>query len=123
MHQQAIAGIGNIYANEILFRARLHPDVQASRLPVAKVEELFRITRKVLLEAISCGGSSVRDFFAPDGGEGGRKAGISSMERKGSLARTTAAELSDAFRANGAHLSVRLAKHARLVDSHFISGS
>ena len=70
MHQQAIAGIGNIYANEILFRARLHPDVRASRLPVAKVEELFRITREVLLEAISCGGSSVRDFFAPDGSEG-----------------------------------------------------
>lgn len=70
MHQQAIAGIGNIYANEILFRARLHPDVRANRLPVAKVEELFRITREVLLEAISYGGSSVRDFFAPDGSEG-----------------------------------------------------
>ena len=70
MHQQAIAGIGNIYANEILFRARLHPNVRASRLPAAKVEELFRITREVLLEAIACGGSSVRDFFAPDGTEG-----------------------------------------------------
>jgi formamidopyrimidine-DNA glycosylase len=70
MHQQAIAGIGNIYANEILFRARLHPNVRASRLSVAKVEELFRITREVLLEAISYGGSSVRDFFEPDGSEG-----------------------------------------------------
>jgi hypothetical protein len=49
--------------------------------------------------------------------KGALKAGISSMERKGFRARTAADELSDAFRANGAHLSVRLAKHARLVDS------
>lgn len=70
MHQQAIAGIGNIYANEILFRAGLHPNAQASRLPVSKVERLYKMTREVLQEAIACGGSSVRDFFAPDGTEG-----------------------------------------------------
>jgi len=70
MHQQAIAGIGNIYANEILFRAGLHPNTQASRLPIAKVERLYQMTREVLHEAIACGGSSVRDFFAPDGTEG-----------------------------------------------------
>ena len=70
MHQQVIAGIGNIYANEILFRARLHPNARASRLPTEKIEELFQVTREVLHEAIRCGGSSVRDFFAPDGREG-----------------------------------------------------
>ena len=70
MHQQVIAGIGNIYANEILFRARLHPNVLASRLPIEKIEQLFQVTREVLHEAIRCGGSSVRDFFAPDGREG-----------------------------------------------------
>jgi formamidopyrimidine-DNA glycosylase len=70
MHQQVIAGIGNIYANEILFRARLHPNARASRLSVQKIERLFEVTREVLQEAIACGGSSVRDFFAPDGSEG-----------------------------------------------------
>ena len=70
MHQQAIAGIGNIYANEILFRAGLHPNTQASRLSVGRVERLYRMTQEVLHEAIACGGSSVRDFFAPDGTEG-----------------------------------------------------
>ena len=70
MHQQVIAGIGNIYANEILFRARLHPNAQAGRLSVQSIEDLFRVTREVLQEAIACGGSSVRDFFAPDGTEG-----------------------------------------------------
>ena len=37
MHQQVIAGIGNIYANEILFRTRLHPNAKASRLSVSKI--------------------------------------------------------------------------------------
>lgn len=70
MHQQAVAGIGNIYANEILFRAGLHPNVQASLLSRPAIERLYKLTHGVLREAIACGGSSVRDFFAPDGTEG-----------------------------------------------------
>lgn len=70
MHQQIIAGIGNIYANEILFRAGLHPQVQVNRLSVGRVEKLYQIMCEVLHEAIVCGGSSIRDFFAPDGTEG-----------------------------------------------------
>lgn len=70
MHQQAVAGIGNIYANEILFRAGLHPNVRADRLSPPAIERLYRLTQEVLREAIACGGSSVRDFFAPDGTEG-----------------------------------------------------
>ncbi|MBA5865769.1 MAG: bifunctional DNA-formamidopyrimidine glycosylase/DNA-(apurinic or apyrimidinic site) lyase [Nitrospira sp. CR1.3] len=70
MQQQVIAGIGNIYANEILFRAGLHPDYLANRLRPDKIEQLYHITQGVLREAISSGGSSVRDFFAPDGSEG-----------------------------------------------------
>lgn len=70
MHQQSLAGIGNIYANEILFRAGLHPNVMASRLPSARVERLYHVTQEVLRNAIACGGSSVKDFFAPDGTEG-----------------------------------------------------
>ncbi len=70
MHQQVIAGVGNIYANEILFRAGLHPHVQVGRLSVSRVERLYQIMCEVLHEAIACGGSSVRDFFAPDGTEG-----------------------------------------------------
>ena len=70
MHQQIIAGIGNIYANEILFRAGLHPNMQVGRLSARKIECLYTIIREVLEEAILAGGSSVRDFFAPDGTEG-----------------------------------------------------
>lgn len=70
MHQQVIAGIGNIYANEILFRARIHPYCTASRLRDSKVRALYDAMRAVLIQAIEDGGSSVRDFLAPDGTEG-----------------------------------------------------
>ena len=70
MHQQVIAGIGNIYANEILFRARLHPNREVNRLRGATIVMLYGTMQTVLREAISCGGSSVKDFYAPDGTEG-----------------------------------------------------
>ena len=70
MQQQKIAGIGNIYANEILYRARLHPYRTASRLKTQTIRRLYDVMREVLLEAIRDGGSSVRDFLAPDGTEG-----------------------------------------------------
>ena len=71
MQQQKIAGIGNIYANEILYRARLHPYRTASRLKTQTIKRLYDAMREVLLDAIRDGGSSVRDFLAPDG-TGGR---------------------------------------------------
>ena len=70
MHQQVIAGIGNIYANEILFRTRLHPDREVSRLRRSTIVKLYDSMQEVLHEAISCGGSSVKNFYAPDGTEG-----------------------------------------------------
>ncbi len=73
MHQQILAGIGNIYANEILFRSGVHPNVIASRLSVAMSQRLHNTMQTVLQEAIRCGGSSVKDFYAPDGSQGGYK--------------------------------------------------
>ncbi len=70
MHQQVIAGIGNIYANEILFRAKVHPNQVANRLREEAVARLYQTMRDVLQEAIAMGGSSIRDYFAPDGTEG-----------------------------------------------------
>ena len=70
MHQQVIAGIGNIYANEILFRTRLHPNREVHRLREATIGKLYNTMQAVLYESISSGGSSVKDFFAPDGTEG-----------------------------------------------------
>lgn len=70
MHQQVIAGIGNIYANEIVFRAGMHPNREVGHLREATRLKLYDTMQAVLLAAIACGGSSIRDFFAPDGTEG-----------------------------------------------------
>lgn len=73
MHQQIIAGIGNIYANEILYRARLHPNRLAHRLSTTSIRRLYDHMREVLAQAIEDGGSSVRDFIAPDWTRGAYK--------------------------------------------------
>jgi len=70
LHQQRIAGIGNIYANEMLFRAGIHPHAHGNRLSKRRIIVLFHEMRKVLGEAIVQGGSSIRDFLAPDGTPG-----------------------------------------------------
>jgi formamidopyrimidine-DNA glycosylase len=52
MNQKLIAGIGNIYADEILFRARIHPAMQISALKDKRVAKLFRAMRYILKKAI-----------------------------------------------------------------------
>ena len=70
MHQQVISGIGNIYANEILFDARLHPQRQADRLRSHEQRRLFASMNAVLCGAIAEGGSSIQNFKIPDGSLG-----------------------------------------------------
>jgi formamidopyrimidine-DNA glycosylase len=53
LNQQLIAGIGNLYADEILFRARMHPATEAARLSHKDLRRLFRATRHVLDKAIA----------------------------------------------------------------------
>jgi formamidopyrimidine-DNA glycosylase len=53
LNQQLIAGIGNLYADEILFRARMHPATEAARLSDKDLRRLFRATRYVLEKAIA----------------------------------------------------------------------
>ena len=70
LNQQKVAGIGNIYANEILYRARVHPHAQGHRLSRQTIRRLFGTMREVLHEAVQLGGSTIRDFRAPDGTPG-----------------------------------------------------
>ena len=53
LNQQLIAGIGNLYADEILFRARMHPTTEAARMSDKDLQRLFRATRHVLERAIA----------------------------------------------------------------------
>jgi formamidopyrimidine-DNA glycosylase len=70
LDQNFVAGIGNIYADEILFRARFHPLAPASRLSDKRTSALWRAIRQVLTNAIAAGGSSIRDYRDSDGIEG-----------------------------------------------------
>lgn len=70
MDSHVIAGIGNIYANESLFRATIHPARPASSLSEKEWRRLLSIIRKTLRHAIQCGGSTISDFVNASG-EGG----------------------------------------------------
>ena len=70
LDQHKMAGIGNIYANEILHRAAVHPHARGIRLSKSTLRRLYATTQTVLKEAITWGGSTIRDFRAPDGSAG-----------------------------------------------------
>ena len=70
MDQRALGGIGNIYANEILFRAGIRPGRQARRLTRAEIRRLLGATRAVLRSAVRHGGSSISDYRDGSGRRG-----------------------------------------------------
>ena len=67
LDQRIVAGLGNIYVCETLYRARIHPAQKAGRISAARVAGLVPIIRQVLEEAITAGGSTLRDFKQADG--------------------------------------------------------
>lgn len=70
LDQAVIAGIGNIYADEALFYARVRPTREARRVTRAECELIVKEARRVLRRAIKAGGSSIDDFVRPDGSDG-----------------------------------------------------
>ncbi len=70
LDQSVIAGIGNIYADEALFLARVRPTRRASRLTREQARCLVESLKAVLWQALELGGSSVSDYVHPDGGAG-----------------------------------------------------
>ena len=67
LDQRIVAGLGNIYACEALFRARIDPRKPAGKVSLAKLDALARAIPEVLEDAIRAGGSTLKDFAAPDG--------------------------------------------------------
>ncbi|WP_460272880.1 bifunctional DNA-formamidopyrimidine glycosylase/DNA-(apurinic or apyrimidinic site) lyase [Celeribacter sp. ULVN23_4] len=67
LDQHVVAGLGNIYVCEVLFRAGIHPARKLSRISEQRIASLVPIIREVLLEAIAAGGSSLKDFRQADG--------------------------------------------------------
>jgi formamidopyrimidine-DNA glycosylase len=70
MNSHVVVGVGNIYANEALFRARISPRRAAGRLTRAQAQALVRAIKGVLAEAIEIGGTTLRDYVNASGSPG-----------------------------------------------------
>ena len=71
MDQSVIAGIGNIYADEILWRSGVHPLSKASGIPRKNIEFMFKAMKEILKKSIAVGGDSMSDYRNIDGKRGG----------------------------------------------------
>jgi formamidopyrimidine-DNA glycosylase len=83
MNSQLVVGVGNIYASEALFRARLRPGRAASTLTRADAGRLVRGVRAVLRQALSEGGTTLRDYLGADGAPGYFRQRLYVYERRG----------------------------------------
>lgn len=70
LNQKLLRGVGNIYADESLFRAGIRPRRRAAAITREQLGKLHRAVREVLREAIALGGSSISDYVDADGEEG-----------------------------------------------------
>jgi formamidopyrimidine-DNA glycosylase len=70
LDQEVVAGIGNIYADEILFRAGLHPARRGAELTASEVKRLYHAVKEVLAEGVAHRGTSIRDYVDAEGREG-----------------------------------------------------
>jgi formamidopyrimidine-DNA glycosylase len=71
LNQSITAGIGNIYSDEALFLAGIHPLQRANKLTKKDIEKLTQTLRQVIKAGIKSKGTSVSDYLRPDGSEGG----------------------------------------------------
>ena len=73
LNQRVVAGVGNIYADEALFQAAIHPSRRANRLRRYEKQRLFQAIRLALEKGVTYGGTTLRDYVNSDGREGGNQ--------------------------------------------------
>lgn len=93
MDNQVVVGVGNIYANEALFRAGIHPARAAGRISLARWQLLLDAIRDVLAEAIAAGGTTLKDFSAGEGRPGYFAVALAVYGRGGEACRRCGAAL------------------------------
>lgn len=76
MDAHVIVGVGNIYANEALHRAGIHPRRQSGRIARPRWERLFEHLREILNDAIEAGGTTLNDYRDPDGARGDNQSAL-----------------------------------------------
>lgn len=82
LDQRVVAGLGNIYVCEALFRARISPLRAAGEVAQARLQPLVEAIRAVLLESLEVGGSSLRDYAGADGAKGAFQNAFSVYDRE-----------------------------------------
>ena len=85
--QGVVAGVGNIYANEILFRAGIRPTTRAWKLGRVRVERIAKMVPKILREAIRWCGTSLSDYRDAEDRRGGFQNHLRVYDREGELCR------------------------------------
>lgn len=83
MNPEIIAGIGNIYSNEALWEAKIHPEKNIAKLNNLELKLLYLAIKKVLAIGIKLGGESFSDYRKPDGSKGGFDAERKAYKREG----------------------------------------
>ena len=83
LDQRVVAGLGNIYADESLWAAKIHPELPAERLRRADAERLHGTIRDALAAGIAAQGASIRDYRLPDGGHGSAQERFAAYGRTG----------------------------------------
>ena len=89
LDQKLVAGLGNIYVCEALYRSKIHPTRPARRVSKDRIASLVPIIREVLSDAIEAGGSSLRDFRQADGELGYFQHSFDVYGREGAPCRST----------------------------------
>jgi formamidopyrimidine-DNA glycosylase len=83
MNAAIVVGVGNIYASESLFKARIHPKRAAGRVSLERYCFLANVIKSVLELAIRAGGTTLRDFYGGDGEPGYFKQQLDAYDREG----------------------------------------
>jgi formamidopyrimidine-DNA glycosylase len=88
--QEFVAGIGNMYADEALFFARIHPLREANSLSQEEIKRLHKAIRQVLTRAIDNGGASISDYRRPSGEQGSQQYSFYAAHRGGQTCKVCA---------------------------------
>lgn len=83
MKQELIAGIGNIYSDEILWKTRIHPFKDVSKLTEKQLKNIYKAIKEILKKAIKLKGTSISDYRNTEGGKGSFGKIIKVYQKKG----------------------------------------
>ena len=89
MDQKFVSGLGNIYANEILFLSKIKPSRKVKNLKEFELKKIINFTKEVLKNAIELGGSSIKDFSSSNGKKGSFQQHFNVYGKKGATCPNT----------------------------------